>query len=73
MLHAAHSPFFALPDPRFISYGFEPSFVLPFAIASLASPITAARRHGAVFAVTRTHGVFRRSTTCTEIGGGEYK
>jgi xanthine permease XanP len=33
----AHSPFFALPDPRFLSYGFEPSLMLPFAIAGLAS------------------------------------
>jgi xanthine permease XanP len=31
------SPFFALPDPRFLSYGFEPSFMIPFAIAGLAS------------------------------------
>ncbi|HEY5742429.1 MAG TPA: solute carrier family 23 protein [Terrimicrobiaceae bacterium] len=31
------SPFFALPDPRFLSYGFEPSFIIPFAIAGLAS------------------------------------
>lgn len=36
-LHAARSPLFALPDPRFLSYGFEPSFALPFAIAGLAS------------------------------------
>src|SRR6476661_5824790 len=33
----ARSPFFALPDPRFLSYGFEPSLMLPFAIAGLAS------------------------------------
>jgi NCS2 family nucleobase:cation symporter-2 len=31
------SPFFALPDPRFLSWGFEPSFMIPFAIAGLAS------------------------------------
>ncbi len=31
------SPFFALPDPRFLSWGFEPSLMLPFAIAGLAS------------------------------------
>jgi xanthine permease XanP len=31
------SPFFALPDPRFLSWGFEPSFIVPFAIAGLAS------------------------------------
>jgi NCS2 family nucleobase:cation symporter-2 len=31
------SPLFALPDPRFLSYSFEPSLMLPFAIAGLAS------------------------------------
>lgn len=31
------SPIFALPNPNFISYGFEPSLILPFAIAGLAS------------------------------------
>ena len=31
------SPVFALPDPRFISIGFEPSLMIPFAIAGLAS------------------------------------
>ncbi len=30
-------PFFALPDPGFLSYGFEPSLMLPFAIAGIAS------------------------------------
>jgi len=34
-------PFFALPDPRFLSYSFEPSFVVPFAIAGLASGLRA--------------------------------
>jgi NCS2 family nucleobase:cation symporter-2 len=33
----SQSPLFALPNPGFISYGFEPSFMLPFAIAGLAS------------------------------------
>ena len=33
----SRSPIFALPDPRFLSYGFEPSLMLPFAIAGLAS------------------------------------
>ena len=33
----ARSPFFALPNPRFLSYRFEPSLMLPFAIAGLAS------------------------------------
>lgn len=31
------SPIFAIPNPSFISYGFEPSVMLPFAIAGLAS------------------------------------
>jgi xanthine permease XanP len=31
------SPLFAVPDPRFLSYGFEPSLMIPFAIAGLAS------------------------------------
>jgi len=33
----SRTPIFALPDPRFLSYGFEPSLMLPFAIAGLAS------------------------------------
>ena len=33
----SQSPIFAFPDPRFLSYGFEPSLMLPFAIAGLAS------------------------------------
>lgn len=33
----ARSPFFAVPDPRFLSFSFEPSLMLPFAIAGLAS------------------------------------
>ena len=33
----ARSAIFALPDPRFLSYSFEPSLMLPFAIAGLAS------------------------------------
>ena len=37
----ALSPIFALPDPRFLSYGFEPSLMLPFAIAGLASGLRA--------------------------------
>jgi xanthine permease XanP len=31
------SPLFAIPDPRFLSFGFEPSLMVPFAIAGLAS------------------------------------
>jgi xanthine permease XanP len=31
------SPVFAVPDPRFLSFGFEPSLMVPFAIAGLAS------------------------------------
>lgn len=30
------SPLYTLPDPRFLSYGFAPSLILPFAIAGLA-------------------------------------
>src|SRR6516165_380748 len=37
----ASRPWFALPDPRFISYRFEPSLVVPFAIAGLASGLRA--------------------------------
>jgi xanthine permease XanP len=37
----AESPIFALPDPDFLSYRFEPSLVLPFAIAGLASGLRA--------------------------------
>lgn len=31
------SPIFAVPDPRFLTFGFETSLVVPFAIAGLAS------------------------------------
>lgn len=37
----AESPWLALPDPRFLSYRFEPSLVLPFAVAGLASGLRA--------------------------------
>ncbi|HET6219613.1 MAG TPA: solute carrier family 23 protein [Acidobacteriaceae bacterium] len=37
----ASRPWFALPDPRFLSYRFEPSLMLPFAIAGLASGLRA--------------------------------
>jgi len=37
----AQSPWLALPDPRFLSWGFEPSLALPFAIAGLASGLRA--------------------------------
>jgi NCS2 family nucleobase:cation symporter-2 len=33
------SPVFAVPDPRFLSFGFEPSLIVPFAIAGLASAL----------------------------------
>jgi xanthine permease XanP len=36
-LQLSESPFFALPDPSFLSYRFEPSFMIPFAVAGLAS------------------------------------
>lgn len=36
-IQLARSPVFALPDPRFLSYSFEPSLILPFAIAGVAS------------------------------------
>jgi NCS2 family nucleobase:cation symporter-2 len=35
------SPLYALPDPSFVSYGFEPSLIVPFAIAGLASGLRA--------------------------------
>jgi NCS2 family nucleobase:cation symporter-2 len=37
----ASRPWFALPDPRFLSYRFEPSLMVPFAIAALASGLRA--------------------------------
>jgi xanthine permease XanP len=37
----ASRPWFALPDPRFLSYRFEPSLMVPFAIAGLASGLRA--------------------------------
>src|SRR5215472_10988413 len=37
----AESPLFALPNPGFLAYGFEPSFIVPFAIAGLASGLRA--------------------------------
>jgi NCS2 family nucleobase:cation symporter-2 len=36
-IQLSQSPLFALPNPAFLSYGFEPSLMLPFAIAGLAS------------------------------------
>lgn len=35
------TPLYALPDPNFLSYRFEPSLILPFAIAGLASGLRA--------------------------------
>ena len=37
----ASRPWLALPDPRFLSYRFEPSLIVPFAIAALASGLRA--------------------------------
>jgi xanthine permease XanP len=37
----SQSPLFALPNPGFLSYAFEPSLMLPFAIAGLASGLRA--------------------------------
>ena len=37
----AASPLVAVPDPRFLSWGFEPSLMLPFAVAGLASGLRA--------------------------------
>jgi NCS2 family nucleobase:cation symporter-2 len=37
----AATPVFALPDPRFLSWGFEASLMLPFAVAGLASGLRA--------------------------------
>jgi NCS2 family nucleobase:cation symporter-2 len=37
----AASPLVALPDPRFVSWSFEPSLMLPFAVAGLASGLRA--------------------------------
>lgn len=37
----ASRPWFGLPDPRFLSYRFEPSLMVPFAIAALASGLRA--------------------------------
>ena len=37
----AASPVIALPDPRFLSWGFELSLMLPFAVAGLASGLRA--------------------------------
>ena len=53
----AESPFFAVPDPRFLSYGFEPTLMLPFAIAGLASGL-------------RAVGVL---TTCQQINDAEWR
>ncbi|HEY5778619.1 MAG TPA: solute carrier family 23 protein [Terrimicrobiaceae bacterium] len=33
----SQTSFFAVPDPRFLSFAFEPSLMIPFAIAGLAS------------------------------------
>jgi xanthine permease XanP len=53
----ASRPWFALPDPRFLSYRFEPSLMVPFAIAALASGL-------------RTIGVI---TTCQKINDASWR
>ena len=53
----ASRPWFALPDPRFLSYRFEPSLMVPFAIAGLASGL-------------RTIGVI---TTCQKINDASWR
>ena len=50
-------PWFALPDPRFLSYRFEPSLMVPFAIAALASGL-------------RTIGVI---TTCQKVNDASWR
>lgn len=37
----ASTPAFALPDPHFLGWGFEPSLMLPFAVAGIASGLRA--------------------------------
>jgi xanthine permease XanP len=37
----ASRSWFGLPDPRFLAYRFEPSLMVPFAIAALASGLRA--------------------------------
>jgi NCS2 family nucleobase:cation symporter-2 len=53
----AESPFFALPNPSFLSYGFSPALILPFAIAGLASGL-------------RAVGVL---TTCQQLNDAEWR
>jgi NCS2 family nucleobase:cation symporter-2 len=53
----ASRPWFALPDPRFLSYRFEPSLMVPFTIAALASGL-------------RTIGVI---TTCQKINDAAWR
>ena len=53
----ASRSWFALPDPRFVSYRFEPSLMVPFAIAALASGL-------------RTIGVI---TTCQKINDASWR
>jgi xanthine permease XanP len=53
----AGSPIFALPDPRFLSYEFAPSMMLPFALAGLASGL-------------RAVGVL---TTCQQINDAQWR
>lgn len=53
----AASPLVAVPDPRFLSWGFEPSLMLPFAVAGLASGL-------------RAVGVV---TTCQQINDDQWK
>jgi NCS2 family nucleobase:cation symporter-2 len=51
------TPFFALPDPGYVSYYFDPSLILPFLTAGLAAAL-------------RTIGVI---TTCQKINDADWK
>lgn len=63
----SQSPLFALPNPGFISYGFEPSFMLPFAIAGLASGL---RVVGVLTTCQQMNDVSWRRPEMKSISGG---
>jgi hypothetical protein len=59
----ARSPFFAWPNPGFLSYGFEPSLMLPFAVSSpffSSQAMSSARQAGLSF--TSPVSFFRTSS-----------
>lgn len=61
------APYVALPDPGFLSYGFDPELMIPFAIAALASGL---RVIGVVTTCQRINDADWKRPETTSIRGG---